>query len=68
MDKQLQVNRDKIDIVSKKSMLQKKVDCDNAKRTRSSSENSDLEPRPKKKMSKFDSLKPISTFLESIVK
>ena len=56
MDKQLKVKRDKIYIVPKKSKknLKKKVACDKAKRTRSPSENSDIEARPKKKMSKFD--------------
>ena len=64
---QLQVNRDKITIVPKiMSVLKKKVAPENGKRTRSSSENSDVESRPKKKMSKFDSLKPISTFLENL--
>ena len=68
MDKQLKVKRDKIYILPKKSKknLKKKVACDKAKRTRSPSENSDIEARPKKKMSKFDSLKPISTFLENL--
>ena len=68
MDKQLKVKRDKIYIVPMKSKksLKKKVACDKAKRTRSPSENSDIEARPKKKISKFDSLKPISTFLENL--
>ena len=37
------------------------------KRGRSPSLNVDVEIRPKKKMSKFDSLKPISNFLESLL-
>ena len=37
------------------------------KRRRSSSENAHLEIRPKKKMSKFDSLKPISNYLETLL-
>ena len=37
------------------------------KRVRSPSLNLDVEIRPKKKMSKFDSLKPISNYLESLL-
>ena len=37
------------------------------RRRRSSSANADLEFRPKKKMSKFDSLKPISNYLETLL-
>ena len=37
------------------------------KRGRSPSVSQDIEIRPKKKMSKFDSLKPISNYLESLL-
>ena len=47
--------------------LQKQDVQERSKRTRSSSENSDLEFRPKRKMSKFDSLKPISRYLETLL-